>query len=198
MCLPFLFCFFGRDSVPTYHLAALGAARVALVSLHPVSSLLLIDPIILIGLSIDLPILVGLSAILVGLSIDPATLVGLSSDLPFLVGLSMQMLAPTGLLVPARLLIGLLAPRMLYNFTSSLASSIASILQVVVIMIITFALADVIATLVEVEAEHSSGGLSRRTNFVSRQTGFFLHFQKSTVICQNFSFAKRKRTLDDL
>ena len=187
--------FFGRDSVPTYHLAALGAARVALVSLHPVSSLLLIDPIILIGLSIDLPVLVGLSTILVGLSIDPATLVGLSSDLPFLVGLSMQMLAPTGLLVPARLLIGLLAPRMLYSFTSSLASSIASILQDIMII---FALADVIATLVEVEAEHSSGGLSRRTSFVSRQTVFFLHFQKSTVICQNFSFAKRKRTLDDL
>ena len=76
---------------------------------------------------------------------------------------------------------------MLYSFTSSLASSIASILQVVVIMI-TFALSDAIATLVEVEAEHSSGGLSRRTNFVSQQT-VFLHFQKLTVNCQNFSIA---------
>ena len=43
-CCFLCFAFFGRDSVPTYHLAALGAARVALVSLHPVSSLILIDP----------------------------------------------------------------------------------------------------------------------------------------------------------
>ena len=166
--------FFGRDSVRTYHLAALGAARVALVSLQLVTSFLLI------GLSINLPILVGLSidpTILVGLSIDLAILAGLSIDLAILVGLSMQMLAPTGLLVPARLLIGLLVPWlpwMLYSFTSSLASSIASILQLVVIMITFF---DVIATLVEVEAEHSSGGLSRRTYFVSRQTVFFYIFK---------------------
>ena len=78
---------------------------------------------------------------------------------------------PTGLVVPARLLIGLLVPwfepLMLHNFTSNLASSIASLLQVVVI-IITFA--NVIATSVEVEAEHSSGDLSRTTNSVIQQT----------------------------
>ena len=81
---------------------------------------------------------------------------------------------PTGLVVPARLLIGLLVPwfepRMLHNFTSSLANSIASLLQVVVIMI-TFA--NGITTLVEVEAERSSGDLSRTTNSVSRQTFVF-------------------------
>ena len=96
----------------------------------------------------------------------------LSIHLPILVGLSMQMLAPTGLPFPARLLIGLLVPwlepRTLYNFTSSLASSISPNLQVVLTDV-----SDVILTLVEGEAEHSNGGLSRKTNFVSRQTAFF-------------------------
>ena len=95
-------------------------------------------------------------------------------DPTILVGLSKQMFAPTiptGLVVPARLLIGLLVPwfepRMLHNFTSSLASSIASLLQDVVIMI-TFASG--ISTLVEVEEEHSSGDLSHTTNSVIQQT----------------------------
>ena len=158
----FCFAWFGRDSVRTYHLAALGAARVGLARLDPNGFFVQVDP----------------PTILVGLSIDPTILVGLSIDLlTILVGLSLQMLGnPTGLLAPAaRLLTGLLVPwfeppRMLHNFTSNLANSIASLLQVVVIMI---TISNVIITLVEVEVGHSSGDLSRRTNFVIRQTFFF-------------------------
>ena len=108
---------------------------------------------------------------------SPTTLVPLSIDPTILVGLSLQMLGnPTGLLAPAaaRLLTGLLVPwleppRMLHSFTSNLASSIASLLQVTLIIII-ITISNVNITLAEVEAGHSSGDLSRRMNFVSRQT----------------------------
>ena len=115
---------------------------------------------------------------------SPTTLVPLSIDPTILVGLSLQMLGnPTGLLPPAtaRLFTGLLVPwleppRMLHNFTSNLASSIASLLQVTVIII---TISNVNITLVEVEAGHSSGDLSRKMNFVSRQTFGFHHYHCS-------------------
>ena len=106
---------------PTYYLAALGAARVGLVQLHPWSRLLR-----LFRLVENVP----------GSRFSMLFQVVPGSKLSRLFSLSRQIILASsvfnGLVV---LLTGLLVPclldlLMLHNFTSSLASSIASLLQV--------------------------------------------------------------------
>ena len=128
-----------------HHLAALGAARIGLfASLDPARLLVVVEHCCCCWLFV----------------LEPSTI---------LVGLSMQMFAPTirptglpasvfasWLLVPPWL-----EPRMLHNFTSSLASSMASLLVVGVMItmsnVIMVTMSNDMITLVEVEAEHSSG-----------------------------------------
>ena len=111
---------------PTYYLAALGAARVGLVQLHPWSRLLR-----LFRLVENVP---G-SRFSMLFQVVPGSKLSRLFDLVWL-SLSRQIILASsvfnGLVV---LLTGLLVPclldlLMLHNFTSSLASSIASLLQV--------------------------------------------------------------------
>ena len=129
-----------------HHLAALGAARIGLfASLDPAGLLVVVEHCCCCCWLFVL---------------EPSTI---------LVGLSMQMFAPsirpTGL--PASVFASWLLvppwlePRMLHNFTSSLASSMASLLVVGVMItmsnVIMGTMSNDMITLVEVEAEHSSG-----------------------------------------
>ena len=129
-----------------HHLAALGAARIGLFASleHDPTGLLVVVEHCCCWLFV----------------LEPSTI---------LVGLSMQMFAPsirpTGL--PASVFASSLRvppwlePRMLHNFTSSLASSIASLLvdgvMITMSNVIMVTLSNDMITLVEVEAEHSSG-----------------------------------------
>ena len=111
---------------PTYYLAALGAARVGLVQLHPWSGLLrlfrLVENVPGSRFSMLFQVVPGSKLsrlfVLVWLSLSRQIILA-SSVFNGLVVLL------TGLLVPC-----LLDLLMLHNFTSSLASSIASLLQV--------------------------------------------------------------------
>ena len=111
---------------PTYYLAALGAARVGLVQLHPWSRLLrlfrLVENVPGSRFSMLFQVVPGSKLsrlfVLVWLSLSRQIILA-SSVFNGLVVLL------TGLLVPC-----LLDLLMLHNFTSSLASSIASLLQV--------------------------------------------------------------------
>ena len=111
---------------PTYYLAALGAARVGLVQLHPWSRLLrlfrLVESVPGSRFSRLFQVVPGSKLsrlfVLVWLSLSKQIILA-SSVFNGLVVLL------TGLLVPC-----LLDLLMLHNFTSSLASSIASLLQV--------------------------------------------------------------------
>ena len=130
-----------------HHLAALGAARIGLFAS--------LDPAGLLGVVVEHCCCCCWLFVL-----EPSTI---------LVGLSMQMFAPsirpTGL--PASVFASWLRvppwlePRMLHNFTSSLASSMASLLvdgvMITMSNVIMVTMSNDMITLVEVEAEHSSG-----------------------------------------